>query len=207
MANSIELLKQAQTSYSANANKQTKTNAVSGETQSSAANVSNTDTLEISTSAVSDTVDEKSDYKKANASEIEAMQKQAELTAQNLKAMVNKLILKQSKNANLAGMHGKNVSQTDAASIEQASLAISEDGEYGVKAVSDRIVDFAVKISGGDTTKLDELKTAIKKGFDQAGIEFGRDLPSISNRTYDAVMKKLDDWAGVDTAGTSSVSA
>ena len=205
MASSVELLKQSQKSYTYNSNKQSQTTAASSESQSSAAG--KTDTLELSKTTLADTVDSKSDYKKANASEIDALQKQADLTTQNLKALVSKLLYKQSKNASLASLYGKNVTETDAASIQQAQQAISDDGEFGVDAVSDRIVDFAVKISGGDTTKLDELKAAIKKGFDQAGVEFGGDLPSITNKTYDAIMTKLDKWAGTDKTDTASTLA
>ena len=73
---------------------------------------------------------------------------------------------------------------------------ISEDGPFGVKAVSDRIVDFAIAVSGNDTSKLGELKAAIDKGFEKARDAFGGTLPDICNRTYDEAMRKLDEWAG-----------
>jgi hypothetical protein len=206
MASSIELLKQSQKAYSVNSNKQSQTNAASAGEESSTAGAIKTDTLEISKTTDSDAVDSKADAKKANASEIEALQKQAEQTAENLKEMVGRLLYKQAKYAGLAGMYGKNVSETDSTSVTQASQAISDDGDFGVEAVSNRIVDFAVKVSGGDTTKLDELKAAIKKGFDQAGMEFGGDLPGISSKTYDAVMTKLDKGAKGDTSDTASAS-
>jgi hypothetical protein len=39
-----------------------------------------------------------------------------------------------------------------------------------------------------------ELKNAIIQGFKEAKKEFGGKLPDISQRTYDEVMKKLDEW-------------
>ncbi len=46
---------------------------------------------------------------------------------------------------------------------------------------------------------------AFKKGFDQATKAWGKSLPDISGRTYDAVMKKFDAWKnGTETAKTET---
>ena len=76
----------------------------------------------------------------------------------------------------------------------QAQKDIAEDGYWGVEQTSDRIVEFAKALSGGDPAKADEMLEAFKKGFQQATGAWGRDLPDISNRTYDAVVKKMDAW-------------
>lgn len=76
----------------------------------------------------------------------------------------------------------------------QAQKDIAEDGYWGVEQTSDRIVEFAKALSGGDPAKADEMLEAFKKGFKQATGAWGRDLPDISNRTYDAVVKKMDAW-------------
>jgi hypothetical protein len=76
----------------------------------------------------------------------------------------------------------------------RAEELISEDGPLGVKAVSDRIAGFAIAFTGGDPDKLPELKAAIEKGFRQAAKMFGGELPDICNKTYDEVMRKLDEW-------------
>jgi len=84
--------------------------------------------------------------------------------------------------------------------INQAKHAISQDGEYGIKAISDSIVNFAIAISGNDTEKLVELKSAIEKGFAQAEKAFGGTLPEICYKTHDEIIKKLDKWGNRETS-------
>ena len=82
----------------------------------------------------------------------------------------------------------------DADTIAQAKKDIAEDGYWGVEKTSDRILDFAKALSGGDKDKADELLNAFKKGFSQATGAWGDKLPSICQDTYDAVVKKFEDW-------------
>lgn len=206
MVTSVELLNQSVSSYSVNANKQSKVTTEEADSgQVSTVSAMNQDTLELSVSTLSSTVYSKTESKGVDASTLAEIQEQVDQSTENLRSLVEKLILKQTKNAGLASLYGKNVTETNTTAVEQASQSISEDGEYGVKAVSDRIVEFAKTISGGDTAKLEELKEAIKEGFEQAGVEWGGELPSISQQTYDEVMRKLDEWAGVKTEDTASV--
>ena len=78
----------------------------------------------------------------------------------------------------------------------QAQADIAEDGYWGVEQTSERIVEFAKALTGGDTSKIEEMKAAFEKGFKAATGAWGSKLPDISQRTYDAVMDKFDDWAG-----------
>ena len=55
-------------------------------------------------------------------------------------------------------------------------------------------MDFAKALSGGDKSKLPELRAAIEKGFREAERILGG-LPQISRDTYDEVMRLLDEWA------------
>ena len=84
----------------------------------------------------------------------------------------------------------------DPATKAQAQADIAEDGYWGVNATSDRIVDFAVALAGDDPDKLEEMRAAFKKGFEQATKTWGGQLPDISQRTYDAVMEKFDKLTG-----------
>lgn len=84
----------------------------------------------------------------------------------------------------------------DPATKAQAQADIAEDGYWGVNATSDRIVDFAVALAGDDPEMLEEMRAAFQKGFDQATKTWGGELPDISQRTYDAVMKKFDKLTG-----------
>lgn len=76
---------------------------------------------------------------------------------------------------------------------KQAELEIGEDGYWGVEKTADRIIEFAKAISGGDPSKLELLKDAVKKGFDMAEETLG-ELPEISKKTYTRVMEKFDEW-------------
>ena len=88
----------------------------------------------------------------------------------------------------------------DAETKAQAQKDIAEDGYWGVEKTSDRRVDFAKALSGGDEKKADELIGAFKKGFEQATKAWGKTLPDISQKTYDRVLEKMDNWKnGVET--------
>lgn len=78
----------------------------------------------------------------------------------------------------------------------QAQAAIAEDGYWGVEQTSQRIVDFAMALTGGDASKAEEMRDAFEKGFKEATKSWGKSLPSISQDTYDAVMEKFDAWVG-----------
>ena len=78
---------------------------------------------------------------------------------------------------------------------EEAAASVSEDGDWGVEATANRILDFAVALSGGDPEKIELLRNAVQKGFDAAGSVWGGDLPQISHDTLARVMKGFDEWA------------
>lgn len=81
----------------------------------------------------------------------------------------------------------------------QAQKDIADDGYWGVNQTSDRIIEFAKALVGDDPEKAEQMRAAFEKGFKAATKSWGKELPSISQRTYDAVMSKFDDWAGVET--------
>ena len=87
----------------------------------------------------------------------------------------------------------------DEATAKQAQEDISEDGYWGVKQTSERILDFAKALTGGDSSKVEDIRTAIEKGFSEAAKLWGDELPEISQKTHDAVMKGLDEWAKQST--------
>ncbi len=83
----------------------------------------------------------------------------------------------------------------DAATKAQAQADISENGYWGVNQTSDRIIQFATALTGGDPDKIDEMRSAFEKGYKQAEKTWGGSLPDISKRTYDAVLQKFDELA------------
>ena len=82
---------------------------------------------------------------------------------------------------------------TEAAKL-QAQEDISENGYWGVEQTSQRILDFAKALSGGDTSKADMLLDAFKKGYEKATGAWGKELPEISKKTYEAVEEKFAAW-------------
>jgi hypothetical protein len=64
-----------------------------------------------------------------------------------------------------------------------------------VEKTSQRLADIAIGAAGGDVSKLDVMKKGLEQGFAEAKKAFGDWLPDISYATYDAAVKKLDDWA------------
>lgn len=116
-----------------------------------------------------------------------------EANRQNLVNMLKDLLKKQGVTFEQA-MGGKIV-KIDIETREKAKEAISENGELGVEAVSSRLVDFAKALTAGDPKKAEEMRAAIKKGFEEAKEVFGGNLPEICSKTYERTMEKLDEWA------------
>lgn len=115
------------------------------------------------------------------------------------KAMVQSLIQTQGGKVEQAnGFSLKNFFQSlnvDEATRKAAQEAISEDGEWGVEATANRILEFAKAISGGDPGKIETLRKAVDAGFKAAERSWGGTLPDISQKTYDRIMQGFDDWA------------
>ncbi len=83
---------------------------------------------------------------------------------------------------------------------EEAEAAISEGGDWSVSAVSDRIFGLATALAGGDPEKLEQMRSAVEKGFEQAGATFkdyfgAKDVPQITKDTHAEIMKRFDDRA------------
>lgn len=88
----------------------------------------------------------------------------------------------------------KNI-KIDKTAQKEAEAMIADGGELSAENVSNRIVDFAKAISGGDRSKLDLLKSAIDEAYDEVKKEFGaEELPEVTQKTYRMIMAKLDAW-------------
>lgn len=88
----------------------------------------------------------------------------------------------------------------DPDTISQAKEDISEDGYWGVKQTSDRLVSFAQALSGNDPEQADKMIAAVKKGFEQATKTWGGKLPDICQNTLDTAIEKLEKWRdGINT--------
>ncbi len=132
---------------------------------------------------------------KANAKEIAAIKQQTEDALAPLRQLVEKLFKEQGRNYDkaLGNTAGDLVDVTPEIRSESLSL-ISDGGYYSVENTSSRLVDFAIAISGGDKSKISEIRSSIDKGFSAAQKAFGGQLPEISDKTYKMTMEKLDAW-------------
>ena len=152
------------------------------------------------------TVTKKTDY--AMVAKLKA---DAEQRTSQLRSLVEKMMTKQGTAiANADSMWSflaEGNFTVDEQTQKQAQADIAEDGYWGVEQTSDRILDFAKALSGNDPEKADLLIDAFKKGFKDATKSWGKDLPDISQRTYDAVLDKFDKWKNgstTETAGTET---
>lgn len=118
-----------------------------------------------------------------------------ELNTKNtqLQNLVNQLLGEQANKYTKLSDLFKNI-KADPATIAQAQKDVGEDGYWGIEQTSERLVSMAKALSGGDSTKADEMIAAMKKGFDQATAAWGDKLPSICQDTIDSAVKKMESW-------------
>lgn len=130
---------------------------------------------------------------------INKLKADADARTSQLRSLVEQMMTKQSntygKANNIWAFLREGNFTVDPATRAQAQADIAEDGYWGVKQTSDRIIQFATALTGGDPDKIEEMREAFKKGYAQAEKTWGGQLPEISRQTYDAVIKKFDDMA------------
>lgn len=146
---------------------------------------------------------------KDNSAIVAKLKADADARVSSLKSLVEKLFTKQGETFAWANASNEDIMndssfwnairtgnfEVDDETVAQAQADIAEDGYWGVNQTSDRMVDFAKALTGGDSSKIEEMRDAIKKGFEEAKKLWGGELPEISQKTYDATMEKLDKWA------------
>lgn len=123
----------------------------------------------------------------------------ADARTSQLKSLVESMMTKQGQTYGKANdiwsfLSGGNFT-VDPATKLQAQADIAEDGYWGVSQTSQRILDFATALTGGDPGKIEEMRSAFEKGYKLAEKKWGGSLPSISQQTYDAVQKGFDKMA------------
>lgn len=134
-----------------------------------------------------------------NTELINKLKADADARTQQLRTLVEQLMSKQATTYGKANdiwsfLRSGNFT-VDPATKAQAQADIAEDGYWGVNQTSDRIIQFATALTGGDPDKIEEMRAAFQKGYKQAEKTWGGSLPDISQRTYDAVMEKFDKLA------------
>ena len=145
----------------------------------------------------------------ANTELVNKLKADAEEHNRQLQNIVQQLMTKQGQTYNMANDIWKFLAsgdyEVDPVTKAQAQADVAEDGYWGVEKTSDRIIDFATALTGGDPSKIEDMRAAFKKGYEQAEKAWGGELPEISQKTYDAVMQKFDKLA--EEAGLTTTTA
>jgi hypothetical protein len=143
------------------------------------------------------TTDNKKIYTKDQVT-IDRLKAEADRRTQSLRDLVQKLLLKQGETFNEAtdiySLLREGKVEVDEETRLQAQKDIAEDGYWGVEQTSDRLVEFAKAVSGGDQSRANVLIDAVKKGLEEATKAWGGELPEISKKTVDATISKLEKW-------------
>lgn len=144
-----------------------------------------------------------------NTELINKMKADSEEHTKQLQNIVQQLMTKQGQTFSVANDMWKFLAsgkfEVDEATKKQAQEDVSEDGYWGVKQTSNRILDFATALTGGDPSKIEDMRKAFEKGYKQAEKTWGGELPEISKQTYDAVMAGFDKMAEEAASTTQSV--
>lgn len=134
--------------------------------------------------------------KKPDADLVAKLKADSDARIAQMKSLVEQMISKQGqtlgKTDSIWSFLASGNFTVDAATKAQAQADIADDGYWGVEQTSSRIVDFATALAGDDPKQLEKMRDAFKKGFDNATSTWGKSLPDISQRTYQAVMDKFD---------------
>lgn len=126
------------------------------------------------------------------------LQKDNQAQIDSFKGMVQDMFTKQGfavKNSDdIWSMLANGNYTVDEMAAKKAQELISEDGYWGVNQTSDRILQMAVALSGGDEEGMNDMLDAFEKGYKQATKTWGKELPDISKQTYEAVQEKFKQY-------------
>jgi hypothetical protein len=100
-------------------------------------------------------------------------------------------------NSKAGGVNLNDFQVSDEARAKARELT-GEDGYFGVKKTTDRIMEFAKALagSGASESTINNLRKGVQAGFDAVAKMYGGfdNLPQVSKDTYDSVMKEFDNW-------------
>ena len=102
---------------------------------------------------------------------------------------------------------GDEMVEIDEETRAAARAEIEEGGYYSVDETAKRLLNFAVALTGGDPSKVELMRDAVQKGYEDAERMWGGELPEISQQTLAAVMNGFDEWAEAGNAGAISLLA
>ena len=139
---------------------------------------------------------------KMDTAKVQQMMAEVDSKTEQLRSLVEKMFGQQGKTLAKADDMWSFLAGGDFTVDEETKLQaqkdIAEDGYWGAEATSDRILDFAKALTGGDPDKIEDMKNAFIKGFKEATKTWGKELPELCQNTYDKVMEKFDAWSKED---------
>jgi ribosomal protein S11 len=112
--------------------------------------------------------------------------------------------------ANAAGKGGagQDILQVSDATRAKAQELVDENGYFGVKKTTDRIMEFAKALAGDGASEkqIENLRKGVQAGFDAVAKMYGGfdKLPQVSKDTYDSVMKEFDSWSSGTKLGAGA---
>ncbi len=183
-----------------------KTSSNTSSTKASSESAVNTTNQDEEASAVYEKNTEDATTKKVykqDTATIAKLKEEAEKRTSQLRDLVEKMLLKQGQtleDSNFYSLLREGKVEVDPETAAQAQADSADDGYWGVEQTSDRLVSFAMALSGGDPSKADEMMSAIQKGFDDATKAWGDELPDICKRTLEATKEKIEKWKNSNTA-------
>lgn len=179
-----------------------KNESIKSEVEVSKPTASQSDTPQDKLEISGETVAEKPlTYSKPNTSstklspgEIDSLLAESERKSQEFLNLIRGLITKQGLDFSKVVRGEQKLTIEDPKTIEDAKAAIAIDGEYGIKKTAENILNFAKNLMNADPSKMELIRNSIKQGFEAAKGILGGELPDISKKTYDVIMKELDRW-------------
>lgn len=128
-----------------------------------------------------------------NATVIEFLTKEGEDVFNSVRDLVMDLLERQGYSIDQLNKEDTAEIDVDEIAREKAKEMIGPGGVLSPEKVSDRIVNFAISVFGGDKSKIDIIRNSIDRGFAEAEKILGQ-LADVSNTTYDMIQEKLDNW-------------
>jgi hypothetical protein len=141
-------------------------------------------------------------------SDLDRMLEESDRKAQAVIDLIRPLVEQQGLNmAKVAS--GEQQLSADPEAIEAAKAAVADDGEFGVQKTAERILSFAKAAIGADPSRLDAIRAAVEKGFQDAQDILGGSLPEISQKTRSTIQAEFDRWQkeGIPAGDTVSLAA
>jgi hypothetical protein len=130
---------------------------------------------------------------KVSGSDLAIMLEESERKVQAMIDLIRSLVEQQGLDFSKVASGEQRLS-ADPADIADAKAAIAEGGEFSVQKTAERILSFAKGVIGDDPSKLDTIRAAVEKGFQQAAKMLGGSLPEISQKTLETVRAQFDRW-------------